>query len=56
MKASELIKELQELIDEHGDLPVCLYEPDELCMNMEFNEVEGVHIDKQSDEIFFVES
>lgn len=26
MKASELIKELQELINKHGDLPVCAYD------------------------------
>jgi len=30
MKVSELIKRLQELVEEHGDLDVCIVDPDYL--------------------------
>lgn len=44
MKASELIKELQALIDSHGDLPVTIGKPDQM-LGVFLDIIKGVKVD-----------
>lgn len=55
MKASEFITHLQQMIEEHGDLPLALMEFNMNSQNYTFIEVDGVDsvIELQSGEFLF---
>lgn len=55
MKASEFIVHLQQMIEEHGDLPLALMEFNMNSQNYTFIEVDGVDsiIELQSGEFLF---
>jgi len=47
MKASELISEIQKIIDKHGDLGVCLWDR-ELLIYTNQNEIDLVDLDEKN--------
>ena len=55
MKASEFIIHLQQMIEEHGDLPLALMEFDMNNQNYTFIEVDGIDstIELQPNEVLF---
>ena len=55
MKASEFVTHLQQMIEEHGDLPLALVEFNMNSQNYTFMEVDGVDsiIELQPDEFLF---